>query len=395
VHQTVWTPEDVELANKIDRDYAEYRGTLHLDKLPISGTIGDLAQWSDSHHMGELIDVCRELADRQRARMQDGLERSEVQTAWAERVLLALGIGGVLSGLMSGYVTARSLNRRVAQLSFRVQAVRAHLDQEVGTMTLQENTDLNELDSQLDRVIERVNSVCLRVRDQESDLRRAEHLATVGQLAAGVAHEIRNPLTGVKLLLQGAVRPHNATALTPDRLHLMLQEVGRIERTVQGLMDFAGAPPLDRREQDINVIVAEAAKVAQSRAEIRSIAIRLDLGQAPLTASVDHDRFLSLLTNLLFNAIDATPTGGEVLASAQGDATGIIKVTVIDAGPGISEAAAKNLFEPFATGKVTGTGLGLTVAKRIAEEHGGSLVAAERSEGGACFTLTIPAKEHL
>ena len=297
IHQAASTLEDARLADKIGKDYAEFRATLHLDHLPLQGPMSELARWSDQHHMGELIDTCRELADVQRGRMQDNLERSEAQTSWAGRMLLGLGVGGVLAGLMSGYVTARTLNRRVAQLFFRVQAVQAHLDQDVGALT------------------------------------------------------------------------------------------------VQGLMDFAGAPPLDRHPQDLNAVVADAVKVAQGRAEMKSVAVRFDLSAGPLRASVDHDRFLSLLTNLLFNAIDATPAGGDVQVSTAYDPNGMIQVVVADSGPGISEAVAGNLFTPFTTDMPTGTGLGLTVARRIAQEHGGALTAAKRPEGGACFRLTVPVAE--
>ncbi|MCC6417289.1 MAG: hypothetical protein IT429_03470 [Gemmataceae bacterium] len=394
VQRTAVTPAGKELAGKIARDYAVYRDSLRLDRLhPSTGPIGDLARWSDAHHMEDLLIPCRELADRQRERMMDSLERSEAQTAWAGGVLLCLGFAGILAGLLSGYATARALNRRVAQLSVRVQAVQAHLDQEVGAMTVQGPPHFGNLDEQLDRVVGRVSAVCRRLQEQERDLLRAEQLAAVGQLAAGVAHEIRNPLTGVKLLLQAAGRTHNRTPLTEDRLHLLLQEVARIERTVQGLMDFAVATPPDRHPQDVREVVAVAVAVAQSRAETKAVTVRLGSPPAPLRATIDRDQFLSLLTNLVFNAIDATPCGGEVSVSAAAGPGGTIRVVVSDTGAGIDQAVADRLFTPFTTTKPGGTGLGLTVAQQVAREHGGSLTAADRAGGGACFTLTLPAAE--
>ena len=114
-------------------------------------------------------------------------------------------------------------------------------------MTVEQVGHFGDLDDQLNQVVSRVQEVCRRLQEQERDLLRAEQLAAVGQLAAGIAHEIRNPLTVVKLLLQAAARPQSPTVLTPERLNLLLQEVGRIERTVQGLMDFARTAPPDRR----------------------------------------------------------------------------------------------------------------------------------------------------
>jgi signal transduction histidine kinase len=394
IQHTAVNAEDTQLANQIAQDYADYKAHLHLDDLPLTkGSLSDLAEWSDKHHMSELIALCRNLVDSQRGRMKSGLERSETQTVWAGRVLIVLGIGGVLAGLMSGYVTARAWNRRVAQLLVRVQAVQAHLDQDVAAMTLRGTGDLADLEEQLGLVVDRVSQVCRRVQEQERELLRAEQLAAVGQLAAGVAHEIRNPLTGVKLLLQGAVRPNNPTPLTTDRLHLLLQEIARIERTVQGLMDFSVAPPLNRHPHDVNLVVAESVKVAQARADLKSVAIRFEAFPRPVLVSMDQDRFLSLLTNLLFNAIDATPAGGDVLVSTTCDRNGMIQVVVADTGPGIQDKLANQLFTPFSTSKPTGTGLGLTIARRVAQEHGGTLTATQRPEGGACFTLTISTAE--
>lgn len=394
IHQTAVTAEDARMADEIENDYARYSDNLGLDRLPPSaGPMSDLARWSDAHHMSDLLGSCRKLADRQDERMKGSLERSEAQTAWAGRVLLGLGFAGVLAGLLSGYATARTLTYRVAQLSVRVQAVHAHLDQDVGAMTVRRPPHFGDLDEQLDRVVGRVSAVCQRLQEQERDLLRAEQLAAVGQLAAGVAHEVRNPLTGVKMLLQAAVRLQNPTPLTVDRLHLLLQEVARIERTVQGLMDFAQAPPPDRQLHDLREIVRSAVDVAQARAEMKSVAVRIESSSEAHHAAIDRDQLLSLLTNLLFNAIDAAPVGGEVGVSTVNGPGGMIRVEVTDTGPGIDQAVADRLFTPFATTKSTGTGLGLTVAQRVAREHGGTLTAADRPGGGACFTLILPAAE--
>jgi signal transduction histidine kinase len=390
LRRTALAPDDALLVETIGADYVAYKDRLGLDRLPPpTGPVGDVARWSDDHHMADLLAPCRELADRQRGRMDAGLARTEAQTAWAGRLLMGLGLTGVLAGLMSGYATARALSRRVARLSVRVRAVQAQLDQEVGAMSVVHPDDLDE---QLDRVVRRVTEVCRKLQEQERGLLRAEQLAAVGQLAAGVAHEIRNPLTGVKLLLQAAARPHTPTALTPDRLGVLLGEVARIERTVQGLMDFARTPPPDRRPHDLRALAADATAAERGRAEAKPVTLRLDCPPTPLGAVVDRDQMLSLLTNLLSNAVDASPPGGEVGLRVDGRG-GAAVVEVTDTGPGIDPAVAGRLFTPFVTTKPTGTGLGLTVARRVARDHGGSLTAAARAGGGTVFTLTLPVSE--
>jgi two-component system sensor histidine kinase HydH len=376
--------DDLQLLDTLDRAYADYEAGLASD-VP-SPTDGGLMRWADAHPVRGLLEICRSLADRQRQRMRDSLERSENQTTWAGRVLLGLAVAGALGGLLSGYGTARALTRRAARLSVRVQAVHASLDQEVGAMTVEPAGDLDE---QLDRVVDRVREVCERLQGQERDLLRAEQLAAVGHLAAGVAHEIRNPLTGIKFLVEAALRPAKPTPLTAEDLALIRQEIVRIERTVQGLLDFARTPPAVRQRHDLRTIATEAVAVARGRAEAKPVTLRAVLPDDPVPADVDRDQLIALLTNLVYNAIDAAPPGGEV--DVRVGAGPVVEVT--DTGTGIDPKVADRLFQPFATTKATGTGLGLTIARRIARDHGGTLTADNRPGGGARFTLTLPAPE--
>jgi signal transduction histidine kinase len=389
------TDDDARLVRVIQEAYREYETSLGLDggAGPLPRSLDEFHRWADAHPIRGLLGQGRELEDRQRDRMNRGLDRTEEQTRWAGRVLFGLGLAGALGGVVSGYATARGMTRRAARLSVRVRAVQAHLDQEVGAMTVEPPGHAGDLDVQLDRVVGRVKEVCQRLQEQERDLLRAEQLAAVGQLAAGVAHEVRNPLTGIKFLVEGALRPANPTPLTAADLRLIRQEVVRIERTVQGLLDFARTPPLDRRRHDVRELMAEAVGITRPRAEAKPVAVRVATPAEPVTAAVDRDQLLSLLTNLLLNAIEAAPPGGEVAVSAGPAPGGMIRVEVADNGPGIDPAIAGRLFTPFTTTKPTGTGLGLTVARRVARDHGGTLTVAGRPDGGACFTLTLPAAE--
>jgi signal transduction histidine kinase len=388
------TESDHQLLKTIELGYRDYEASLLIENAAGSATSPnrDLIQWADDHPVRGLLLPCKELANRQRDRMAQSLERSEAQTRWAGRVLLGLGLVGALGGLLIGYATARGLNQRAARLSVRVQAVQTQLDQEVGALTV-EGADRDDLDEQLDRVIGRVKEVCNRLQEQERDLLHAEQLAAVGHLAAGVAHEVRNPLTGIKFLVEAALRPTNPSPLANEDLQLIRHEIIRMERTIQGLLDFARTPALDRRQHDLHNLMNEAAGVARGRAEAKGLSLKVSLPHEPIPAVVDRDQVLSLLTNLLFNAIDATPPGGEVNARVEVGTGGILTVEITDTGSGIDPSILNRLFMPFATTKPTGTGLGLSIARRIAKDHGGSLTAINRPEGGACFTLTLPAAE--
>jgi signal transduction histidine kinase len=356
-------------------------------------SVEDLSAWADAHRVGSLLVPCDRMVERAEGRMARTADRSEEQSRWAGWGLSGVGLVGPLAGLCGGYAIARRLSQRVARLSVRVQAVQAHLDQDVGAMTLEAPQSLSDLDAQLGRVVERVQGVCRRLHEQERDLLRAEQLAAVGHLAAGVAHEVRNPLTGIKMLVEAAVRPVAPTPLTPADLELIRDEIGRLERTVQGLLDYAKPAPPARHPQDVRPAVARAAQIVAARAARAAVAVEVDVGDRPLVARIDPDQFASLLSNLLINALDATPPGGRVRVEGGATPDRRLRVSVSDSGPGIPPELADTLFTPFATTKPAGTGLGLAVARRVAEDHGGTLTAANRPGGGACFTVTLPAAE--
>lgn len=310
---------------------------------PSFRSTAELADWADAHRVRALLEPCGRLVTRAGRRMDATAARSETQTRWAGVALLAVGVVGPLAGLVSGYGIARRLARRF--------------------------------------------------QAQERELLRAEQLATVGRLAAGVAHEIRNPLTGIKMLVEAAVRTDSPSPLTPADLELIRDEIDRMERTAQGLLDYAKPDRPSRRTQDVRPTVARATELVAARAERAGVTVKLNAGDRPLTASVDPDQLVSLLSNLLINAVDATPPGGTVTVDAEGTGGGGVRVSVTDTGSGLPPELADTLFTPFATTKPGGTGLGLAVARRVAENHGGTLVTDGVPGGGARFTLTLPAPE--
>lgn len=344
-------PDDVADLDQVEAGWARYDDELGRDTSRRAfQSVEELATWADAHRVRALLVPCNRLVDRAEGQMAITSARSEDQTRWAGRGLLAVGLIGPLAGLFAGYGIARGLTQRMTRLS-------------------------------------------ARVHQQERELLRAEQLAVVGQLAAGVAHEVRNPLTGIKMLVEAAVRPTALVPLTHADLELIRDEIGRLERTTQGLLDYAKPLVPIRRPHDIREVITRAAEVVAVRAGRSGVTVDVETGEHPLTARIDADHFVSLMTNLLINALDATPTGGRVRVEGGMTADGHIRLTVTDSGPGIQAELKDALFTPFATTKPTGTGLGLAVARRIAVDHGGTLVADNAAGGGAVFTATIPAAE--
>jgi signal transduction histidine kinase len=295
-----------------------------------------------------------------------------------------------VGGLIAGFGIARGLSRSIYRLSVRVRDMAQSLEQDVASVSIEADGGLQTLDRQLQHVVRQVEEVTERQQAHQHEMLRAEQLASVGRLAAGVAHEIRNPLMAVKMLVEAALRSENRKPLLLDDLRVVHGQIVRVEQTVQGLLDFARPPAPRRCGCDLGAVVAEAVDLVRLRAGQQKVAVAIHCPSEPVVASVDSAQLCTVLVNLLLNALDAMPQGGRLEVRLEGSSAEGIRLCVTDTGTGIAPNIADRLFTPFATTKETGTGLGLSISRRIAEEHGGQLIAANRAEGGACFTIALP-----
>jgi signal transduction histidine kinase len=208
------------------------------------------------------------------------------------------------------------------------------------------------------------------------DLRRAERLTTLGLFTATIAHEVRNPLSAVRLTVQLLARRH------PDEqaLRLIADEIERLDLIVDELVSYSGGMRHQPRDCSLRDLAADCVRLLARQAEHAGVTIRIE-GDGR-RAAVDPARIRQLLLNLLLNAIQAQPDGGEVIIRI--DDAGL---AVIDRGAGVDPAIAKQLFEPFSSGRRDGTGLGLHLARTIARAHGGE-ITYEPGNPGAIFRVT-------
>jgi signal transduction histidine kinase len=266
-----------------------------------------------------------------------------------------------------------------------------HLDRKVASLTLPAGGgDLQQLDQQLQHVVRRIEDAAQNIQRQQQEMLRAEQLSAVGQLAASVAHEVRNPLTSVKLLVEAAHRTRDRRPLTDEDLGVIYQEIERLEQTVQSFLDFARPLTLIRQVADLREVIGQAVELVRAKARQLGTTIDVRVPDGPALAEVDRGQWCTVLVNLFLNALDAMPLGG-LLDVVLEDGPEGLELRVCDTGSGISPAMMARLFRPFASSKATGTGLGLSICKRIVEEHGGTIHGGNRPRGGACFTLTLPA----
>jgi signal transduction histidine kinase len=309
--------------------------------------------------------------------------------------LVGVGTVGSFAGLLLGYGVARGLRRSIYHLSVRVQDATNKLSQDLPPVAVAEEGDLLLLHDQMQGVVRDIEQVVGQLQQREREVLRAEQLAAVGQLAAGVAHELRNPLTSIKMLVQTGREEIEARGLPADDLDIIELEIRRMEKCLQTFLDFARPPRLERRPLDLAQPVERTLALVAGRARKQHVRTEFTPPEPPVVVDADPEQLQQLLVNLALNALDAMPQGGVLEVGIGTPDRGQVELHVRDTGAGISPELLPRLFKPFVSGKETGLGLGLVISRRIAEGHGGTLHAVNRPEGGACFVLRLPTSKGM
>jgi signal transduction histidine kinase len=325
--------------------------------------------------------------------LEDAIKESQ---AFADRLVYALlfvATCGSVAGVLAGAGFARGLGRSLIRLNVLVRDTAGRLDEKNHPITFSTRYP-GELEDVLRLISERVSGIVERLQQKERQALRAEQLAAVGQLAAGMAHELRNPLTAMKFLVQGALgaADQEEPRVSDRDLGILEEEITRLEQLIQSFLDFARPPTLEKRLLDVRPLVEQTLAFVSARAVVSSTRIELHAPDEPVLAAVDPGQFRQVVLNLVLNALEASPAGGAIRVTlAQGD--GMAELQVADRGPGLPPELGERIFDPFTTTRETGLGLGLSICKRIAEAHGGSITGANRPEGGAVFTLRLAGGE--
>jgi len=243
------------------------------------------------------------------------------------------------------------------------------------------------------RMEERIQKMTRDLREAETQLIRSEKLAALGQLAAGIAHEIRNPLTSINILIHSL--RENLPAGVPHREDLMVieEEINRINSTVDQFLRFARpSPPLFERAQFLP-LVEDTLSLLRPQMAKQSIRVRSEFDSLP-PLLMDREQMKQVILNLCLNAIQAMADGGTLVLRGQRNSDGRwVLFTVEDSGPGVSSDHIHKLFDPFFSTKEGGIGLGLSIAHRIIDAHRGKIEVESLPQGGARFTVWLPVAE--
>lgn len=235
-------------------------------------------------------------------------------------------------------------------------------------------------------------TVTLRNETERERLReetvRLDRLASLGKLSAGIAHEVRNPLTGISLLLDDLHDKPGFNAEDKEMLSKALSEIERVERLVSALLNYSSPVRSDFREGDLTQLITDILLLMRRQAEKQGVTIQVAHASLPMFL-FDPEKLRQALINILKNALEVLDSGG-IITITTGVYDTSVTVAIHDNGPGIAGQDLPLIFEPFFTRKGAGTGLGLSITQRIIEEHHGTLTVESNSSSGTTFTMTLP-----
>jgi len=228
------------------------------------------------------------------------------------------------------------------------------------------------------------------IRDMESRMRQADRLATVGRMAANIAHEIRNPLASLTGAIEVLTSPLTADDARERLSQIVARESERLNHIIKNFLEYARPAPLSIATFDVAAAVEDVLLLLEHRASPGSLKVIREFAPS-IPWAVDAQQFRQILWNLCLNAVEAMPDGGELRVSVAVRG-GTLEVAVSDTGDGIAAADVSHVFEPFFSTKPEGTGLGLALVHRIVLDHGGEIDVRSSPGLGTTFTLTLPAR---
>lgn len=314
-------------------------------------------------------------------------------------ILISLGIGGIVIGLLFGWLISRLLFGPLNQLVLTVRGASGEAVLE--KLRLTSGNELTEIGQGVKTLIDRINKANEDLSKNKELLQHSNKYAALGKIAPTIAHEIRNPLAAIKMLVYSIKEDHNISSSMKDDLDIISSEIDRMENFTKDFLKFA--KPADPVFAEVNPIfsLTEITQLLKPRFKKNNIFLfenKIELG---CKALADSSQLKQVYMNIILNAIDVMPNGGtftiesqivsEVVSKNTNTSSNFIRIDFTDTGPGIPKAILGNLFEPFIKGSDLGVGIGLSISQSIANLHGGWISAQNnQNQLGATFSLYIP-----
>ena len=307
--------------------------------------------------------------------------------AWRRYLVFSI-ISALVPNLLLVLLIVRSISRPLQRITLAaVQVTDGNYGTEVDLR--KSNDEIGLLANSFNEMSRKMAGDIEQLKTLNDQLARAERLAAMGTLAAGVAHEVNNPLASISSLVQ--MMKKDADHDTSEKLSLISAQIERITQVTKDLTNFARVRPAARRNIDINAVVESSIRLASFDGEFQRLELVRYLAEDLPEINADADQLQQVILNLLLNSRDAMPGGGRLKVTTRATETDI-HISVEDTGTGIDAAARKQLFDPFFTTKPAGkgTGLGLAVCYGIVTAHNGRIDVDTAGEHGTRFTVSLP-----
>jgi signal transduction histidine kinase len=310
--------------------------------------------------------------------------------AWRKYLVFSV-ISALVPNLVLLLLVVRTISRPLQRITVAaVQVTEGQYGTEVDLR--KSNDEIGLLANSFNEMSRKMAADIDELQKLNEQLIRTEKLAAMGTLAAGVAHEVNNPLASISSLIQMMQSQPDLGEDTKEQLKLISTQIQRISQVTRDMMDFARVRPAAKRMVDINSVLEKSLRLASFDNSFQKLELKTDLNPRLPEVLADADQLQQVFLNLFLNARDAMPEGGELttLTSETGDG---ILIEIADNGSGINEKDLKHIFDPFFTTKPAGkgTGLGLAVCYGIITAHGGHIEIEKNNGGGAKFVVMLPA----
>ena len=389
------TPEQIRLVQQISALFSNYQQTLlNTNQMQRQGKLTQPASVivMSSH---DLINTIEEKTNQLIAAKESEQLLLEKSISNNETIITtsiyALGISGIIMGLILGWLVARIVLNPIYRLVLKVRDAAG--GEVVEHIQMHPGKELEELDMHISRLISRINKANEDLRKNRELLEQSIRLAAIGKIAPALAHEIRNPLTSIKILVHSMLNDFPEQSEQRHDLQIIQTEVVRMEEFLQNFMKFA-RPPRPKMEIISPVeVIDQVLQLMEAQFRMHQVVVNTIHHNPGTRLKADQSMIRQVMINLLNNAVEALPNGGEIVISSglqTDDGAEYFVISISDNGTGISPEIIETMWEPFVKGREQGTGLGLSISQRIAEMHQGKLTAANNSQGGATFTLYLP-----
>lgn len=291
---------------------------------------------------------------------------------------------GVLLVAIVGIIIAGNITAPVKQLVEVTEQIAA------GDLTAEATVKTRD---EIGALANSFNQMTGELRRSRDKLVQSEKLAAVGQLAAGIAHEIRNPLTSIKMIVQLLRRRFREDEAGQESVQAVLDEINRLEIIINGLLDFARPMEVVLRPTDVADVINDVLKIMEADLRHRKIKLAKNMDETLPKVMLDANRMKQVFMNVILNSMQAMPEGGTLaIAVTSGGSVSshrVVRVEISDTGVGMSQAVLAHVFEPFFSTRSGGTGLGLANVKKIMEQHGGSIQIESTEKQGTKVNIGL------